>query len=54
MAFVRAKKFNGRIYYYLVENHWDHGKVRQKVLRYLGKTKPSPQALQQIMRELGR
>ena len=54
MAFVRAKKFNGRTYYYLVESHWNHGKVRQKVLKYLGTQKPSPPALQRIIGELGK
>ncbi|MBA7698748.1 hypothetical protein ES703_107430 [subsurface metagenome] len=52
MAFVRGKKRNGRTYYYLVENRWDHGKVRQKVLRYLGAEKPSPKALKRILEEI--
>ncbi|GAI24122.1 unnamed protein product, partial [marine sediment metagenome] len=38
MSFVRAKKFsNGRVYFYLVESYRDQGKVKQRVLRYLGK-----------------
>ncbi|MBA7519044.1 hypothetical protein ES705_11118 [subsurface metagenome] len=39
MSFIRSKKFsNGRIYYYLVESYRDdHGKVKQRVLKYLGK-----------------
>ena len=41
MSFIRAKKFsNGRVYYYLVEGHRVDGRVRQKVLRYLGKEVP--------------
>ena len=39
MAFVRLKKHGNNEYYYLVENFNDHGKVRQRVLKYLG-TKP--------------
>jgi len=41
MSYVRAKKFgNGRVYYYLVEGYRDKndgGKVKQRVLEYLGK-----------------
>ena len=40
MAFVRAKKHGNRVYYYLVENKWVDGKVRQKVLKYLGTIPP--------------
>ena len=39
MAFVRSKRHGNRQYYYLVENYNDHGKIRQRVLKYLG-TKP--------------
>lgn len=39
MAFIRAKVSRGKTYYYLVENHREGKKVRQKVLKYLG-TKP--------------
>ncbi len=46
MSFVRKKSRilkSGEVrdYYYLVENYWEAGKVRQRVLKYLGK---SPQA----------
>jgi len=41
MSFIRSKKIKNRIYYYEVQNTWDNGKVHQKVLRYIGKTKPS-------------
>lgn len=37
MAYIRSKKFNGRIYYYIVEGKLNKkGKVKQKVLLYLG------------------
>jgi len=50
--FIRAKKFNGRTYYYLVEAYREHGKPKQRVIRYLGKDKPSPEALQRIISEV--
>ena len=40
MAFIRAKVSRGNTYYYLVENHREGKKVRQKVLKYLGTTPP--------------
>lgn len=37
MAFIRKKIKNGNIYYYIVENKRDEeGKVKQKVLFYIG------------------
>lgn len=42
MAFVRRKNINGRVYLYRVENRWEGGKVRQKVLEYLGAEDPVP------------
>ncbi|MBU1004573.1 MAG: hypothetical protein KJ561_01985 [Nanoarchaeota archaeon] len=38
MAFIRTKKINGKLYYYLVENTRINGKVKQKVIRYIGKS----------------
>lgn len=43
MSFVRKKSrklSSGEIkdYYYEVENKWENGKVKQKVIRYLGDT----------------
>jgi hypothetical protein len=35
MAFLRKKMIRGREYYYEVENTWEDGHVRQKVLRYV-------------------
>jgi hypothetical protein len=38
MAYVRKKKIKGGEYYYLVEGYRDEdGKVRQRVIKYLGK-----------------
>jgi hypothetical protein len=41
MAYIRAKKRKGKsgvqTYYYLVEGQWIDGKVKQKVIKYLGK-----------------
>ena len=37
MAFVRVKRFGNREYYYLVEGKREGKKVRQKVIKYLGK-----------------
>jgi len=37
MAYIRAKKIKGHTYYYVVEGNIDkRGKVKQKVLMYLG------------------
>jgi len=39
MAYVRSKKRGDKTYYYLVEGKRVNGKVRQKVVKYLG---PNP------------
>ena len=37
MAFIRTKKIGNKTYYYLVEGKRDEeGKVKQKVIKYLG------------------
>ena len=36
MAYVRSKKIKGKTYYYIVEGKLIKGKVKQKVLLYLG------------------
>ena len=37
MAYLRAKKIKGKNYYYVVEGTRDeNGKVKQKVVKYLG------------------
>ncbi len=39
MSYIRKKKFGDRVYYYRVEGHRDeNGKVRQRVIEYLGKS----------------
>lgn len=52
MAFIRKKKFGNREYYYLVEAKREGKKVRQKVLRYLGAEKPSPDEVDRIIKEI--
>lgn len=40
MAYIRSKKIKGNTYYYIVEGKIDpRGKVKQKVIRYLGNVK---------------
>ncbi|MFQ6077354.1 MAG: hypothetical protein ACE5Z5_14710 [Candidatus Bathyarchaeia archaeon] len=36
MSFIRCKKRGDRKYYYEVENRWVRGKVKQRVIRYIG------------------
>ena len=36
MAYIRSKKVKGQTYYYAVEGKLVKGKVKQKVLKYLG------------------
>ena len=40
MAFIRAKKIRGHTYYYRVQSYVENGKIKQKVLKYLGKEIP--------------
>ncbi len=49
MVYIREKIVRGRIYYYLVRSVRDEGKVRQIVLKYLGKNKPSAEELNNIV-----
>jgi hypothetical protein len=37
VAFVRQKRIGGKPYAYLVENHWENGRARQSVTKYLGR-----------------
>lgn len=39
MTFLRFKKINNNFYYYLVKSVRINGKIRQKVVKYLGKSK---------------
>lgn len=37
MVYIRKKKIKGKAYYYVVEGRYDDkGRVKQKVVRYLG------------------
>ena len=36
MVYLRTKEIKGRKYYYLVEGIRENGKVRQKVIYYIG------------------
>lgn len=39
MVFLRVKKINNHLYYYLVKSVRIDGKVKQKVVKYIGKSK---------------
>ena len=39
MVFLRVKKINNNYYYYLVKSVRIDGKIRQKVVKYIGKSK---------------
>ena len=51
--FIRSKRQGGREYFYLVENYRENKKVKQRVVRYLGKVAPAPGELRRIMKEVG-
>ena len=36
MAYIRSKKVKGNKYYYIVEGKLVRGRVKQKVIKYLG------------------
>jgi len=40
MAFIRTKKIRGHTYYYRVESYTEEGRIKQRVLKYLGKEIP--------------
>jgi hypothetical protein len=40
MAFIRAKKIRGHTYYYRVESYVENGRIKQRILKYLGKEIP--------------
>ena len=40
MAFIRTKKIRGHTYYYRVESYTEEGRIKQRVLEYLGKEIP--------------
>ena len=39
MVFLRVKKISNNDYYYLVKSVRVNGKIRQKVVKYIGKSK---------------
>jgi hypothetical protein len=49
MAYIRVQKRGKRRYYYLVKSEREGNKVRQKVLQYLGTSRPSKEDLDTIM-----
>ena len=49
MVYIRAKVVRGKTYYYLVRSVRDEGKVKQIVLKYLGKEKPGVEELNKIV-----
>jgi hypothetical protein len=46
MAFIRVQKRGNRQYYYLVKSERQGNKVRQRVLKYMGTSKPSKADIQ--------
>ena len=52
MAFIRKKQQKGKSYYYLVVNQRDGGKVKQKVIAYLGKHATLEAALQAMQQRM--
>ena len=40
MAFIRTKKVKNHTYYYLVESYTENGRMKQRILKYLGKEIP--------------
>lgn len=49
MAYVRRKRIKGHDYYYLVESYRRDGKVRTRMLKYLGTTPPVPAEIQPLL-----
>ena len=49
MAYVRRKRIKGNDYYYLVKSFRVNGKVKTRVLRYLGKTPDVPEELRHLL-----
>jgi len=49
MAFIRFKWIRGKKYYYLVESKREGGKIKQRVLKYLGTSIPGD--IESIKRE---
>ena len=49
MAYVRRKRIKGNDYYYLVKSFRVNGKVKTRVLKYLGKTPEVPEELRHLL-----
>lgn len=54
MAFIRVKRHGNQEYYYLVENKRYGKKIRQKVLKYLGKNPPLEEEIEAITRMIAK
>ena len=52
MAYVRKQIRGKRSYYYLVKSERDGKKVNQRVLRYLGTSQPTKEAINQIIKDI--
>ena len=52
MAYVRRQIRGGRAYYYLVESEREGQKVRQRVLRYLGTSRPAQEDINRIINDI--
>ena len=52
MAYIRVQKRGNRRYYYLVKSEREGSKVRQKVLQYLGTSKPSKDDVDAIITKI--
>lgn len=42
MSFIRTKKIKGHEYKYEVENYRENGKVKQRILKYIGRKDKTP------------
>ena len=51
MVFLRVKKISNNYYYYLVKSVRINGKVRQKVVKYIGKSKNLVSMLENVKQE---
>ena len=51
VGFVKKKKINGKEYFYFVYGYRADGKVKQKILKYLGSVVPNEQDLEKLKNE---
>ena len=52
MAFLRKKVVKGNEYWYLVENQREGKGVKQTILHYFGKDKPTPEEVERVIKEV--